>query len=229
MSVTEFFAVTKEELPKAMDSNLSLAYFSCWFSLEGALENLPQRLPKGSLLMLDDRNPPPGGKLQNITQTLSWLIQKFACRGLILDFQRPGLPENHAIARALQALPCPVAVTPPYAPENCPVFVPPIAPYETPAEWLKAYQGREIWLELALDSACLQLTRDGCQLLPQSGYAQAPFYSEELHSHYGIRIKSGKAQFNFQRTKKCLPPLLEQGKALGVTLAVGLYREFWKK
>ena len=49
---------------------------------------------------------------------------------------------------------------------------------------------------------------------------------EDLHTHYGICIDDKQACFTLQRRIEDNQELLEAGRAMGVTLGVGLHQEF---
>ena len=122
MGITQYLAITEQEL-SAGPPPPCLAYLGCRFS-ESGLGGLPQSLPPGALLILDDRAPPGDRPIPEIGEALQEILVRFSCRGLLLDFERPGIAPQKALAAFLaRQLPCPVAAPPEYAPENAPVFL----------------------------------------------------------------------------------------------------------
>ena len=204
------------------------AYMACHFSAGGkGLSNLPDRLPPGSILILDDSTPMDGQDPAQITRELRELIQRYDCEGLLLDFQRGHIPGQQELASQLsQALPCPVAVSEIYGSNLCgPVFLPPPPPDRLLGEYLSSWSGREIWQEIALDGITLTLTEAGCSQeflwdFPEEGLAD-----ESLHCHYHIESTQSAAVFHLWRTRADLAQLLSEAETLGVARAMGLWQE----
>lgn len=228
MAIPCFLAMTGAEISNASCFPSKTAWMSCRFSLYGrGLSNLPQQLPPGSVVVLDDQNPFFDHDISRITQELAQCAAQVQAWGVLLDFQRPGGSELQALADALaQALPCPVAVTSLYAQgQTGPVFLPPV-PCHTPLKaWLEPWQGREIWLELALDPVSITLTQEGAQISPGDGAGDGGFSDEKLHCHYTVATEADQAVFQLWRTAEDLAGLLEEAESLGVKTAVGLYQE----
>ena len=231
MAIVRYFAMTAAEISFNSVLPPGIAWMACHFSPYGdGLSNLPDSLPPDSLLILNDRTPIHGHDPRKIAWQLSGALEESGCRGLLLDFQRPGEAETASLTRYLtQTLSCPVAVSDLYARElDCPVFLPPV-PAEIPAEaFLAPWQGRELWLEMALDAKEITLTPEGagCIPLPPGSALPAGFQEEKLHCHYTVAVDEDKARFTLWRTEQDLEGLLEEAEALGVTTAVGLYQEF---
>lgn len=230
MAIRPFLAMTAAEIREAPGLPSKIAWMACHFSPYcTGLSNLPKALAAGSVLSLDDITPifhhDPGqiaGQLRERAETLE-------CAGVLLDFQRSGYPETAALAGFLaKALPCPVAVSEPYAKElSCPVFLPP-APHHVPLEQhLAPWQGREIWLETALDAEEITLTPQGASFAPLPPGQAFPvgFAEETLHCHYTAAVEADAVRFTLWRTAEDLDALLTQAERLGVTTAVGLYQE----
>lgn len=229
MSLPIYLALTATEFPHAVLSAEKPAYMACHFSPYGTgLSNLPARLPSGSLLIVNDRIPLCGHDPERISAELGQLADGFSCDGVLLDFQRKKEPLAQDIAlKAVSSLPCPVAVTEHYGKDlDCPVFIWPSL-YIAVEETLRKWQGREIWLELALCQQKLTLTEDGCGIGEIFPYDRSPgrFYSPELACRYTSRINKRSVEFTLSRDADCLHSLLEQAQNLGVTRAVGLYQE----
>lgn len=205
-----------------------IGYMACHFSPYGTgLSNLPEELPTGALVLLSDRTPPCGHDPERIADMLTRVLPEEGC--VLLDFQRPGLPENEAVAKALvEALPCPVGVTPEYARAlACPVFLPPV-PLRVPvAQYLRPWAGREVWLDCALDGEIVTVTAAGADCVPvEHPQPEAlPFADEALCCHYKIQCSPDAIRFTLRRTREDLENLLEKCPALGVTRAAGLWQE----
>ena len=226
MEIPLYLAMTAAEFSSCDPLPQHPAWMSCRFSPSGkGLCNLPSTLPEGTLLILDDQTPPDGHDAFLIRRQLEEILNSHRCAGLLLDFQRPDSMETAEIAKTLLALPCPVCVSHLYAEDpSCPVFAPP-CPLTTPMEHhLAPWQGREIWLEVALDSADYRIHKNGCQICPASQEA-LPFYDEKLFCHYGIRIEPEQILFTLERKRTDLDILLTSAAACGVTRAVGLFQE----
>jgi hypothetical protein len=226
MEIPLYLAMTAAEFSSCDPLPQHPAWMSCRFSSSGnGLCNLPPILPEGTLLILDDQTPPDGHDAFLIRRQLEEIVNAHRCVGLLLDFQRPDSTETAEIAKTLLALPCPVCVSHLYAEDpSCPVFAPP-CPLTTPMEqYLAPWQGREIWLEVALDRADYRIHQNGCQIRPASQEA-LPFYDEKLFCHYGIRIEPEQILFTLERKRTDLDILLVSAAACGVTRTVGLFQE----
>lgn len=224
MGITQYLAMTEQEL-SAGPPPPCLAYLGCCFS-ESGLGGLPQRLPPGALLILDDRTPPGDRPIPEIAEALGNVLDRFSCRGLLLDFERPGIAPQKALAAFLaRQLPCPVAAPPEYAPEGCPVFLPPIPVDCTVEDFLSPWQGRDIWLDTGLHGLELTLTPAGAIASPAAAPLLQGFYDEALCCRYTIRETPQGFLFRLGRDRACLQKLLARAEPLGVTLSVGLWQE----
>ena len=226
MEIPLYLAMTAAEFSSCTSLPRHPAWMSCRFSPSGkGLCNLPSTLPEGTLLIIDDQTPPAGHDAFLIRRQLEEILNLHRCVGLLLDFQRPDSMETAEIAKTLLSLPCPVCVSNLYAEDpSCPVFAPP-CPLATPMEQhLAPWQGREIWLEVALDRADYRIHKNGCQIHPASQEA-LPFFDEKLFCHYGIRIEPEQILFTLERKRTDLDILLASAAACGVTRTVGLFQE----
>lgn len=230
MALPLYLAMTAAEMRGNDSLPPQLAYMACLFSPYGTgLSNCPKSLPEGSLLILNDRTPIHGHDHGLIAAQLEEMARRWAVSGILLDFQRPNCDESALLVKFLsEALTCPVGISEPYAGNgNTPVFLPPV-PLDIPlAEYLHSWQGREIWLEAALDGAEILLTEAGAAITPLPCCAPAPpvHWDANLHCHYSIEIRSSQVRFTLCRSREDLMELLEQAEALGVTRAVGLWQE----
>lgn len=204
------------------------AYMACHFSpCSAGLSNLPRALPERALLILDDSAPLDGHDPARILQQLSDTIRQHRCAGLLLDFQRSNVPGQRELAKLLSgSLPCPVGVSELYAHGlACPVFLPPVPPDKPLSEYIAPWQGREVWLEAALDGMTLTLTEKGCTASPLIDFPEHGLTVEKLHCHNSIETRADSAVFHLWRTRNDLDSLLAEAESLGVTRAVGLWQE----
>ena len=230
MAIKRYLAMTAAEIGSFAPLPPNIAWMACHFSPYGTgLSCRPQTLPPGSLLMLDDITPIHGHDPKVITEQLLERVEALGSAGVLLDFQRAGDPHTRGLVQALAgAFPCPVAVSEAYAGNlDSPVFLPPPPLHVPLAEYLSPWQGREVWLEMALDGEVITLTEAGAAFGPlavedafEDGHRE-----ETLHCHYRIDVEENTVRFTLQRIREDLEELLEEAEALGVTTAVGLYQE----
>lgn len=229
MAIDCYLAMTAAEIASAPSLPGKLGYMACHFSpYSTGLSNFPHWLPPGAMLLLTDRTPIRGHDPELISRQLSEYIKVHGCSSLLLDFQRGEYEETHQLVRHLtEALPFPVAVSAAYGADlDCPILLPP-APPDTPlADHLSPWQGREVWLELALDSLCITVAPGGSHFSPAPpDSSPLPFRDGRLHCHYRTEVSTDRAVFTLRRTPGDLAPFLEEAEGLGVALAVGLYQE----
>lgn len=230
MALPLYLALTAPELFAAGTLPKHLAYMACHFSHCGAgLSNFPQALPEGSMLILNDSTPALQHDPLLIGNQLAEAAERLQCSCVLLDLQRPvnGLTLQIAEAAVL-ALSCPVAVSEGYAAQlKCPVFLSACRPDISLREYLKNWQGREIWLETALSTTLITVDKVGSRLAPEHPCDPTllPHRSERLHCHYKIESKPEQVRFTLQRTQEDLKELLAEAEALGIVGAVGLYQE----
>lgn len=227
MPIPCYLAMTSGEFFQAEQLPDKIAWMACHYSCYGtALSNCPAQLPEGSLIILNDRTPPCGHDASLILQQLQQLLEAFHPFGFLLDFQRPDYPENLAVAKAAVTLPCPVAVSELYANElSCPVFLPPPSVNTPLHKYLAPWKGRNIWLEVALQTEVFTVTEEGCTAAPgsDSPLPEPVFEEPDLFCQYHWMLQDAQAVFTLQRSKKEIDTLLH--KAEGVNLAVGLYQQ----
>ena len=153
-------------------------------------------------MILNDRTPIHGHDPERIFKQLEEVIRKFSCSHLLLDLQRP-CSEAASIIEKLLELPCPV-VTSQLHGENLdtPIFLPPVPLNAPPKTYLEGYQGREIWLEVALDALQVTVTEKGSTFLTVPWDDEAfPHEDTELFCHYKVDISQRKAVFTLKRTR----------------------------
>ena len=230
MAIPLYLAKNPWEFAQKNSCNENSAWMACRFSPSGAgLNHVPEQLPKNTLLILDDMIPPQGHSINQVKTTLSHIAEKFSCPGILLDFQRPNNPESCEMIRSILTLSCPVIVSHIYAADlNCPIFLPPIPPWMIPEEYIKPWQNRNIWLEVAIQTQTLTITDNGCRI-SECIYGESrdlPFHSENLCCHYGIDLSEKQALFTLNRNKSHISALLNRLEQFGVKGCVGLYEDF---
>lgn len=232
MAFPLYLAMTASEFGDTAVLPDNPAWMACHFSCYGTgLSNFPSRLPKGAMLILNDRTPAQHNDPVLIARQLLQAVEQWALSCVLLDFQRPGSQEAAAIAEAIvRALPCPVGITESYAGAlTCPVFLSP-PPLHCPlAAHLAPWKGREVWLEAALEHVQCTITAEGSHLAPvQAQEPKEPNFEEPaLHCRYHLEIAPQQAVFTLYRTPETLSALLREAETLGVTKAVGLYQELY--
>ena len=230
MAIERFLAAVPAEIRENWGRIPRLAYMGCHFSASGpGLAQLPKALPKGSLLLVDDRTPVQGHDPGLVARQLQETVEALACRGVLLDFQRPVTEEALAMAKALvDALPCPTGVTAAYSQSlHCPVSLPPVPCHVPLREHLAPWQSREIWLELSTQGESITLTPKGAAMLPLTENPSGTWFSEEhLHCHYAIALSENGARFSLWRTGEDLAALEREAEGYGITRTLGLWQEF---
>lgn len=221
-----FLGVTGREMERFHPKKV--AYMACHFSSGGTgLSNLPQQLPEGSVLLVDDSMPVQGHDPETVAGQLTELVNRFSPRAVLLDFQRPQSKETDGMFAAIsEALPCPVAATPVYAiGRDCPVFLPPVAVNKPLEPYLRPWLKRGVFLEIAPETARFTVTKEGCISCPAPWENSLPAEVKRLHCHYREEAFPGKVVFTVTRTREDLGNLCREGYDLGIWGAVGLYRE----
>lgn len=221
-----FLAQTGGEI--ARFPTVKTAYLACHFSPYGVgLSNLPDRLPAGSILLLDDSMPPNGHDPGVVETELKNCINLFDISAVLLDFQGEIQAESMEMAQHLvNVLPCPVAVTEGYAKKlRCSVFLSPTPVNMAVKDHIGPWLQQGIYLELAPMATRFTVTEDGCTSLPIPFEGELPLCDERLHCHYNVEVFPQKAIFTLRRTNADLAALTKEAKGLGVLETVGLYQE----
>lgn len=225
-----YLALTAAEISLTSPLPSLCAYMACHFSpyTEG-ISNIPDALPCGSLLILNDRIPCDHHSPDLVAGQLAAAVEWLGCESVLLDFERPPNPETSNMARSIiQSLSCPVAATEAYAKDfSCPVFLSP-GPLHMPlAAHLAPWQGREIWLEAALCQEQITVTNIGSDFHPvfPTQKPDGGFYDSKLRCRYRTSVADDHIAFTLFDTPESLNAKLELAHGLGVTRAVGLYQE----
>lgn len=230
MEIPLYLAMTAAEVQSAKVLPNHLVWMACHFSSYGTgLSNVPQALPPGSMLMLNDRTPIGGHDPKLVAQTLCEAAKNLECHGILLDFQRQDCPEIPEVIQAvLEQACCPVGVSSLYADGlDCPVLVAPILPHILPEDALTCWKGRELWLEVSSDGTEIAVSAEGSRYtsLPHYQPEQSAHHDPALHCHYTITLEDNQVRFQLGRTKEDQAFLVHAVKALGVSCALGLWQE----
>lgn len=230
MDFTCYLAMTEAEFSCAEVLPAHPAWMACHYACYGVgLSGLPEQLPEGSLLIVNDRTPPAGHDPQIISQQLKQLIQKHGLRQVLLDLQREGLDENRDLAKILvRELDIPVAVSEKYASSlECPVFLDCPPPYGMLKACVKKWPGRELWLELAPEAGIAQVTAEGFlyKSTQQEVSTEFPFYDPDLCSKYRTQIYDDRLLVTMHRDQEAVKELCLQAQAMGIHTFVGLYQQ----
>ena len=203
---------------------------ACHFSLYSTgLSNLPESLPEGAMLILNDRIPMAGHDPDCILRQLSQLIEQEKISSLLLDFQRPENGEAaDLIGRIIARRPCPVGVTAPYWQEGAALFLPPIPPGVSAEEYLMPKSGGELWLEAALQCQTVTVTPRGAIFEPPAPARDETGLLAEGLCRYTVAQEAESFRFRLFDTRETLCAKLEAAASLGVSKAIGLYQELQK-
>lgn len=217
-----FLAATAKELESICPKRT--AYMACHFSPGGlGLSNTPQFLPPDSILLVDDSMPVQGHDPTTVATQLNELAAKFSVRAVLLDFQRPPAAESKNMVSAILEN-CNAAVTPAYAKEGFPVFLPPPPPNKPLTQHLKPWKNG-VFLELYSEGLEITVSQNGsrCSCIPPT--SSLPLADTRLHCHYEVTVFPKKAVFTLSRSREDLADLAKEAEQLGVLGLVGLYQE----
>ena len=207
------------------------AYMAAHFSPYGkGLSHLPEGLPEGSVILLDDSMEPKGHDPDMVAEQLAELVERFSPFGVLLDFQRSVTGELRAMAeRIAKALPCPVGVTEGYAKNlGCPVFLPPPAVNKGLEDYIAHWKEQGVFLEIAPEGLEITVTEAGSHFASVPLVPGLPLEDKRLHCHYNVEVLADKAVFTICRYREDLAALVQEAENLGVLGCVGLYSELAK-
>lgn len=228
MGIPQYLAMTDGEIAACARLPPRLARMGCHFSDDGLVE-LPQVLPGGALLVVDDRVPMAAQNPEHILDQLAEALEKLSCTGLLLDFQqKENAPQRELVRLLARELTVPLAAPPAYAAEGCRLFLPPVAADQTVEEALSPWAGKKIWLDTAPAAVRLELTKQGRTRTPLPRMAASGIFKDPgLCCRYSIEpTLNGGFQFTLYRDRCCIEAILEQAAAFGAELAVGLSQEW---
>ncbi len=229
MPLPIYLAMTGAEFQSCVHFPKHCGWMACQFSPYGkGLTNIPQSLPNGSILMLNDQIEPQGHDPEEIVKQLSACCECLDISGVVLDFQKPGYPETDTLCRRIENdLACPVAVTPLYQTHQSKVlFLPPIPADTTVKEYLSPWQDREIFLELSPEAVTLEVSQSGCiRTMASESSDTFPWADDLLHTHYRTEVDPQYAHIYLKRTVEDQIAMMEEAAQMGVTAFLGLYQE----
>jgi len=231
MGMCRYLAMTAAEIAASSPLPEKLAYMACHFSPYGTgLSNCPDALPEDSMLILNDRTPIRCHDARLIARQLQQMMETLRCESLLLDLQRPDVPETAELCRVLtKELGCPVGVSELYAKDlEGPVFLSAAPPDVPLREHLGQWPGREIWLEAAVETVCITVTEKGSEIaaLPYCDPPEDAFCQQQLHCRYRMETLDDAVRFQLWRTAEQTEALLQQAQELGITRAIGLFQQF---
>ena len=225
-----YLAMTAAEISGCIPVPAHCAYMACQFSpyTEG-LTNLPESLPEGAMLILNDRMPCSGHSADLVVHQLQRIVDRWNCESILLDFQRPPEPKSIGLTRKIaDSLSVPVAVTEAFAADlPSPVLLSP-APLHIPlSDYLHSWQSREIWLEVGFSQEEIVISKTGAHITPRfpADGLSGGFYDKELCCQYQIKPNPEEASFTLFDTWVTLKDKLNLAHSLGVVRAVGIYQE----
>lgn len=228
MDLSIYPAFAGAELEAMLRYTGKTAWLGCHLSAYGnGITPLPAALKHCDLLVLTDEMPPDGHDPKEVASELWSQAKTLGCERILLDFQRPPSEESMQIIHCvLEKAFVPVGVTPKHAQQlSCPVFLPP-PPLWTPLEEaISPWTGREVWLEIAPESGCVTLTKDGSSYAPSETKPDYPFTDHRLCLSYKTEVYANKASVFLHRGISNLPCWLKQADTLGIRAAVGLYQQ----
>lgn len=227
MAIVPILAMTAAEMKHAPSLPPNAAWMACHFSpYSTGLSNLPVSLPDGSMLILNDRTPIHGHDPEQIADILQDTIDKLGCGSLLLDLQRPNAAETSRLVRFLtENIKCPIGISQPYALDAFPVFLPPVPPDTRINDYLKPWQGQEIWLDASTEGCSIRITARGSVRNSLPGGNPGRHSDQRLHCHYEIRHEADAMEFRLDRTTEDLRELFSEAESCGVTKVIGLYQD----
>lgn len=223
-----YLAMTAAELSAASGNPYGCGVMTQCFSSQGSGPGyLPEALPEGSVLLLNDHVPFDGHDIFRIGSHLAQYCAQKNPRAVILDFQRSFTPDLQALTAHLNAcLPVPVIPPPAYA-DNGPVFLPPVPTNKSPEKILAPWKGREIWLELTFLGQQFSVTETGCSITSLSyPLRDTPFYDRQALCHYRIEETDEAVLFRLHRTRDDYTLFLQEAAEMGVCGAIALFQEY---
>jgi hypothetical protein len=231
MGISRYLAMTAAELETfSPPEGWFSAFMACHFSpYTTGLSNIPSTLLPGSMLLVNDRTPIHGHDPQRIAGQLLDAFEKLKFDSLLLDLERPNIDAYRELCHALaQRLPCPFGVSSEYARGlDCAVFLPPAPLDSTLESYIAPWKGREIWLDIAPQAACVTITESGSSswTLPFSPPPENAFCDEALHCRYRAELQADAVLFHLWRDPPQIKKLIGHAQDLGVSKCIGLYQE----
>ena len=224
-----FLARTCREMENPLPRRF--AYMALHFSAyTKGLSNFPEKLPEGSMILLDDSLEPVDHDPEMVVGQLTELVGRFSPFAVLLDFQRPVTKELEIMAECIvKALPCSVGVTESYARNlGCSVFLPPPPANKALGDYLAQWKKQGVYLEIAPEGLEFTVTEAGSTKMQIPVVSGLSLTDERLHCHYNVEVLQDRAVFTICRYKEDLAQLVQEAEGLGVLGCVGLYTELSK-
>ena len=225
MALPVYLALTGAEFRLLPRKPAHLAWMGVSFTENGTLGGFPEVFPLGGILTVNDASPLPEKCPPEAIEILQQWVERFRPSAVLMDMQRSGAAPEVLKALA-SSLPCPVAVSAPYAHVlSGPVLLPPVPLYRDPEKFLAPWAGREIWLEISPLGQIVRLTKKGREIC----FAPVSPVQKEFPcpcSRYTIRKGPDSIEFRFWRTKEDTAALFATAEKHGVTKLFGLYLEY---
>ncbi|MBR4864904.1 MAG: hypothetical protein IKU07_10030 [Oscillospiraceae bacterium] len=234
MDIKRYVAMTKAELATFPVAEDLPAWMACHFSSYGnGLSNIPDWLPAGSMIILDDRTPPCDHDTDVIAMQLNSLADKYKTDIFLLDFQRKNNHHTENIVKELTTkLRGKVGVTEAYAHcASCAVFITCPLPHQSLPDKLSKWKTRELWLELATETEIITISKGNTtfERVNYSLLTETDLYDEKLKSRYRAAVKENNAKIIIERTSEELSLLLQEAQSLGIKIAAGLCQQLCPK
>ena len=225
MALPVYLALTGAEFRLLPRKPAHLAWMGIRFTESGTLVGFPEVFPAGGILTVNDSSPLPEKCPPEAIKTLQQWVERFRPSAVLMDMQRSGAAPE--VMKALsKGLPCPVAVSAPYAHVlSGPVLLPPVPLYRDLEKFLAPWADREIWLEISPLGQIVRLTKKGREIC----FAPVSPVQKEFPgpcSRYTIRKGPDSIEFRFWRTKEDTAALFATAEKHGVTKLFGLYLEY---
>ena len=225
-----YLAMTAAEFTECSSLPERMAWMACHFSPYGqGLSNIPSSLPPGSILILNDRVSIREHDPDLIARQLRNAALSLKAGCVLLDFEHPNEPRiPPLISKIKESIPCPLVVSQHYAKEqNVGVFLSPCPPAIPLKTYLAPWKGREIWLDAAVQTQIITVTKDGSTFSQPSRQDRGPFPHQDsrLCCRYRIETDNDTARFILHRGKAELNDLGKEAQSLGLKAMVGLYQE----
>ncbi len=230
MDITRYLAVTAWEYSQATYTT-PIAWMACHFSpYETGLSNIPDNLPRDSMVILNDRTPPNGHDQGMIADQLNRLGDLFQIKRFLLDFQRENDPETISLVAFLtEKVIGSVAVTEKYAKHcNSPVFISCPLPHQTLSYSISKWKNRELWLELGTESEIITICKNdyNCDIFQELSLSEKDYIDTNLHCRYRTDVFDNCVRLTLERSEKELDLLMNEAEKLGIKIAVGLFQQF---
>ena len=225
MTLPIYLAMTSQEMGSCTSLPAHFAYMACHFSPYGTgLCDLPDEIPAGSVLILNDRVPICGHDPQVILQQLENFCSRAKPSAILLDLQRSGCEE--LVGALVQGSSIPVCVSQRYAHEPDTGVLLEMPPVHVPLEeHIKNWSGRKVWLDIAPQCFRYRIDEKGCRWEEHPLPRQEGSQINQLQCHCVIEKGTDFIDVILYRSDKDLRDLLTCAWELGIENVIGLYQQ----